>query len=294
MPKTGRPRRSVLYMPGSNARALEKAAGLSADALILDLEDAVAPAEKEAARGLVAAAVRERRYGRREIAIRVNGLDTEWGATDIAAAVAASPDAILIPKVETGVQLREIAARVDTLGASPSLAIWAMMETPLAALNAAEIAASTPRLSVMVLGTNDLVNELHATHTPERQPVMTALGLCLLAARAHGIGVVDGVYNAFRDDRGLRQSCEQGKALGMDGKTLIHPAQIEIANQVFAPDEAELDEARQYLSAFEAAQAAGEGVTVVNGKIVENLHVENAKRLLGLDAAIRALETAAA
>lgn len=289
MPFTAKPRRSVLYMPGSNTRALEKAADLPADALILDLEDAVAPSEKAAARDLVAQAVQSGRYGRREVAVRINGLDTDWGVEDLSAAVACSPDAILIPKVESAAQLRDIDGRIDDLGGGEGIALWAMMETPLGVLHAAEIAASTRRLHVMVLGTNDLVNELQATHTPDRQPVLAALGLCVLAARAYGIAVVDGVYNAFRDDRGLRAACEQGKAMGMDGKTLIHPAQIAITNEIFAPDESELEEARRYVTAFEEAEAAGKGVTVVNGKIVENLHVENARRLLGMADAIAAL-----
>ena len=292
MSSPARPRRSVLYIPGSKSRALEKASGLAADALILDLEDAVAPAEKAAARALVGQMVRAKPFGRREVAIRVNGLDTQWGEEDLAAAVAARPDAVLIPKVETPEQLREIEIRMDMHGGPTGPRLWAMMETPLGALNAAEIAKTATRLDVMILGTNDLVNELHAVHTPDRQPVMTALGLCLLAARAYGLGIVDGVYNAFKDAEGLHASCMQGKALGMDGKTLIHPSQIGIANEVFAPADAELEEARLYVDAFEEAEAMGEGVAVVNGRIVENLHVENAKRLLGLADAIKDLETA--
>ncbi|MEM7506862.1 MAG: CoA ester lyase [Pseudomonadota bacterium] len=289
MQTTAKPRRSVLYMPGSNARALQKAADLPTDAVILDLEDAVAPGEKATARNLVAEAVQSGRYGRREVAVRVNGLDTEWGLEDLAAAVACAPDAILIPKVEDAEQMRDIDRRIVDLGGSTEIALWAMMETPLGVLNAAEIAASTARLRVMILGTNDLVNELQGSHTTDRQPVITALGLCLLAARAHGLAVVDGVYNAFRDDRGLRAACEQGKAMGMDGKTLIHPSQIAITNEIFAPDQSELEEAKRYVAAFEEAEAAGQGVAVVDGKIVENLHVENARRLLQMSDAIAAL-----
>ncbi|MBY8976218.1 CoA ester lyase [Rhodobacteraceae bacterium NNCM2] len=286
-----RPRRSVLYMPGSNARALEKAKTLAADALILDLEDAVAPAEKPAARKLVSEAVTAGGYGNREIIIRINGLDTEWGAEDLAAACAAGPDAILVPKIETAEQVQDLAVRMAGLGAPETLDIWAMMETPLGMLNAAQIAGSSPRLKVLIMGTNDLVKDLHAEHTRDRLPVITGLGLCMLAARAHRLVIVDGVYNAFKDDEGLRDACLQGKALGMDGKTLIHPAQLAITNEVFAPDPDEIALARRYAEAFEAAQAAGQGVAVVDGRIVENLHVANAQRVLAMAEAIEGLHT---
>ncbi|WP_118133322.1 CoA ester lyase [Oceanicella sp. SM1341] len=287
-----RPRRSVLYMPGSRARALEKARSLAADSLILDLEDAVTPEEKPAARDLVCAAVREGGYGGRELVIRINGLDTEWGAADLEAACAAGPDAILLPKVSrpediTGLEAKMAAAPAHTR-------IWAMMETPLGMLNAAAIAAASPRLACFVMGTNDLVKDLQARHTPDRLPVMTSLGLCLLAARAHGLAIIDGVYNAFRDEEGLRASCLQGLEMGFDGKTLIHPAQLPIANEVFAPTAEDLAQAEAYVSAFEAAMAEGAGVAVVDGRIVENLHVENARRLLAQAAAIRELEAGAA
>ena len=264
------PYRSVLYLPGARERVLEKAKTLPADALIFDLEDAVAPEDKHAARDLVCEMV-QRGYGARKCLIRVNGLDTEWGEADLEAAIAAEPDGILIPKVNGAAELRAIAARLQG-----KTRLWAMMETPTGILNAAEIAASTPLLEGFVIGTNDLVKELFARHTPDRAPVMTALSLCLLAARAHGLVCVDGVYNAFKDEGGLRAECEQGLAMGFDGKTLIHPAQVEITNAVYAPDEAELDLARRYIEAFENAS----GVAVVDGKIVENLHVENAVRLL--------------
>ncbi|QDL90960.1 CoA ester lyase [Paroceanicella profunda] len=285
-----RPRRSVLYMPGSKARALEKARSLAADSLILDLEDAVTPEEKPAARDLVCAAVREGGYGPRELIIRINGLDTEWGEADLAAACAAGPDAILLPKVSrpediTGLEAKMAAAPAGTR-------IWAMMETPLGMLNAAAIAAASPRLACFVMGTNDLVKDLQARHTPDRLPVMTALGLCLLAARAHGLAIVDGVYNAFRDEDGLRAACLQGLEMGFDGKTLIHPAQLAVANEVFAPTPEDLAQAEVYVSAFEAAMAEGAGVAVVDGRIVENLHVANARRLLAQAAAIRELEAA--
>ncbi|MBB5517040.1 citrate lyase beta subunit [Rubricella aquisinus] len=288
MTAPARPRRSVLYMPGSKSRALEKAQTLPADALILDLEDAVAPSEKEIARALVCDAVRAGGFGQREVVIRINGLDTPWGMDDLTAACAAHPDAILIPKVNSAADLKRPAEQ-----APEGTALWAMMETPRGILNAAEIAAA-PRLACFILGTNDLVNDLHAAHTPDRMPILTALSWCLLAARAEGIACIDGVYNAFKDEDGLRAACLQGRDMGFDGKTLIHPAQLAIANEVFAPSETDLEQARAYVAAFEAAEAAGEGVAVVNGKIVENLHVANARRLLAQAEAIAALEAEAA
>ncbi len=285
-----RPRRSVLYMPGSNARALEKARGLPADALILDLEDAVAPDAKEAARALVADTVRARPYGRREVVVRVNAADTPWAEADFAAAAAAGPDAILLPKVETAAAVDAAAARLDALGAPAETRLWVMIETPLGVLNAAEIAAASPRLGCLVMGTNDLVNELRAEHTADRAPVMTALSLCVLAARAHGRAILDGVHNAIRDEAGLDDSCARARALGFDGKTLIHPSQVAVANRAFAPSEADLDLARRYLAAFEEAKAEDKGVAVVDGRLVENLHVENARRLLAMAESIAALE----
>ena len=289
-----RPRRSMLYMPGSKPRALDKARGLAADALILDLEDAVPPAEKEAARGMVAEALEAGGYGARELIVRINGLDTEWGRADLTMVAASSADAILIPKVENQEMVREVAALLKEAGAKPDLAIWAMMETPLGILNALEIAKSHPRIAGMVMGTNDLVKELQATHAPSRAPVATSLGLCLLAARAQGLACIDGVYNAFKDDEGLRAECEDGRARGFDGKTLIHPAQLAIANECFGPTAAALDEAREQLAAFEAVEASGQGVAVVNGRIVENLHVETAKRLIAESEAIERLAAGAA
>jgi citrate lyase beta subunit len=286
-----RPRRSVLYMPGSNARALEKARTVPADALILDLEDAVAPSEKEAARQLVARTVRERPYRRREVVIRVNGADTPWGAADLAAAANARPDAILVPKVETAAAVQRIAEELERLGARDETRVWAMVETPLAVLNAREIAGASPRLACLVMGTNDLVNELRAEHTADRAPVMTALSLCTLAARTHGLAILDGVHNAIRDETGFRAACAQARALGLDGKTLIHPSQVGPANEVFAPSKADLALARRYLAAFEEAEAAGRGVAVVDGKLVENLHVANARRLLAQAEAIEALQS---
>ena len=290
--QTHRPRRSVLYMPGSKQRALEKATGLPADALILDLEDAVAPDEKPAARDLVMAAVKDAPYGPREVIVRINGLDTEWGRADLEAAATAAPDAILVPKVESASMIAEVEAALDAAGTPASTTIWAMMETPRAMLRAAEIADASPRLACLVMGTNDLVKEIDAEHTPAREPVLAALGLCVLAAKAAGTAIVDGVYNAFKDDEGLRASCEQGRAMGFDGKTLIHPAQIAAANGAFAPTPDDVERARRTVAAHQAALAEGKGVAVLDGRIVEALHVDTARRTLTRAEAIEALEAA--
>ncbi|MEM9060653.1 MAG: CoA ester lyase [Pseudomonadota bacterium] len=287
---TARPRRSALYMPGSKPRALEKARTLAADALILDLEDAVVPAEKPAARGSVTEALAEGGYGGRELAVRINGLDTPWGADDLGAVATSRAHAVLIPKVETAATILDASARLDAAGAPAEMAIWAMMETPLGMLNAAEIAASSSRLACLVMGTNDLVKELDAQHTETRLPVITALGLCMLAARANGQAILDGVYNAYKDEDGLRASCEQGREMGFDGKTLIHPAQLAVTNDVFGPGADDIALAERYVTAFTEAEAAGQGVAVVDGRIVENLHVETARKLLARAQAIRALE----
>ena len=276
-------------MPGSNARALEKAKTLPADALILDLEDAVAPDEKALARDLVCQAVTDGGYGSRYLVIRVNGADTEWGAEDLEAAIAAAPDAILLPKVNRAGDVGIVANQLDAAGAAPDLRIWAMMETPLGMLNAAEIADSDPRLEAFVLGTNDLLKDLGALHRPDRLAVQTGLGLCMLAARAHGLACIDGVFNSFRDEDGLRAECEQGRLMGMDGKTVIHPAQLAVANEVFAPSDDEIALAHRQIEAFEQAVARGEGVAVLEGQIVENLHVETARKTLAKQAAITAL-----
>lgn len=283
------PYRSVLYMPGSKERALEKAKSLAADALILDLEDAVAPAEKPRGRELVAAAVRAGGYGQRKLLVRINGFDTEWGEADLASAAAAGPDAVLVPKVERAADIEKTAALLEAAGAPAHTRIWAMIETPRAILNAGAIAAAHPRLQGFVAGTNDLVKDLGAAHTPDRVPLLASLGITLLAARAEGLVCVDGVYNAFQDDDGLRAACQQGREMGFDGKTLIHPAQLAIANEVFAPSPEDIALAREQVEAFEAAEAHGEGVAVVNGRIVENLHVVTARRLLARADAIAAL-----
>lgn len=275
-----RPYRSVLYIPGSKERALEKARALPIDAIIFDLEDAVAPGEKIAARETLAEAL-SRPYGNRTRIVRINGFDTEWGEVDARAAAAMDCDAILLPKVETTAQLDALAALTDK-------PLWAMMETPAGMLAANEIAAHS-RLQGMVMGTNDLAKELNARFRADRLPMLTGIGLCLLAAKAHGVTIVDGVYNAFKDDDGLQAECVQGRDMGMDGKTLIHPAQVEVANAAFAPGSNEIDLARRQIDAFEEAKKAGQGVAVVDGKIVENLHVETARKMLAKAEAIAAL-----
>ena len=287
-----RPFRSVLYMPGSNARALEKAKGLAADALILDLEDAVAPDAKIGARELIANAVNGGGLAPRFVLVRVNGLDTEWGRDDIGAMAACKPDAILLPKVNSKEDIHSALALMDQHATLAKTQIWAMMETPAGVLNAASIATSSPRVGGFVLGTNDLVKDMRARHDPARQAVASALTTCILAARAAGIVVVDGVFNAIKDEVGLAAECEQGRIMGFDGKTLIHPAQIAASNAAFGPSDKELAEARAFVDAYQAAIAEGKAVAVVNGRIVENLHVENAQRLLAMADAISELEQA--
>lgn len=288
MTKNIRPRRSVLYMPGSNARAQEKAKTLSADALILDLEDAVAPDAKAEAREIVCANAASGGYGKREIIIRVNGLDTPWGKDDIIAAAKAGPDAILLPKVESAAQVHKLEKIMTEAGAPGKTKIWCMMETPLGILKAEEIAAASPRIDCFVMGTSDLVKDLQAQHTPMRLPVITSLGLCLLAGRAYGLTVLDGVYLDLADDEGFHASCVQGLELGFDGKTLIHPKQLASTNEVFAPSEAEVAHSRKIIDAFEAAEKEGKGVVLVDGKLVENLHVEIAKAKVAMADAIAA------
>lgn len=284
-----RPRRSVLYMPGANERALEKAKGIPADALILDLEDAVAPDAKAAARDRVCAAVVAGGYGHRELTIRVNGLDTSWHADDVRAAAAAGPSAIVVPKVDRAADVLAIEASLVAAGAPDHTRIWAMLETPTAMFNAREIAAASPRLAVLVMGTNDLAKELHANHVPGRQPLLAGIGLSLLAARAAGKVILDGVYNDITNADGFAAEAAQGRDLGFDGKTLIHPSQVEPCNAAFAPSEAEVAEAEAIIAAFEEATAAGRGVVTVNGRMIENLHVDNSRRVLAVHAAIQAL-----
>ena len=278
-----RPYRSALYIPGSRPRALDKARGLPVDVILFDLEDAVSPDEKTTARATLAEELGKGGYGNRLKVVRINGLDTGWGAEDAKAANAMDCDAVLLPKVNS-------AADVDALAAITGKPIWAMMETPLGVLNALEIAAH-PKLEGFVLGTNDLAKDLNTRHRADREPLLTSLQLCLLAARAHGVVAVDGVYNAFKDEDGFKVECEQGRDMGFDGKTLIHPAQVAIANAAFAPTQAEIDLATRQIAAFAEAEAEGQGVAVVDGKIVENLHIVTAKATLAKAKAIAELET---
>lgn len=281
-----KPRRSVLYMPGANERALEKAKTLPADALILDLEDAVAPDAKEAARERVCAAAASGEYGTREVTIRVNGLDTEWHDADVRAAAKAGPAAIVVPKVNSAREVHNIERALELGGAPAHTKIWAMLETPVAMLHAEEIASASERLTVLVMGTNDLAKELHAEHVPGRAPLLGGLSLSLLAARASGKVILDGVYNDVKDLEGFEAECLQGRQFGFDGKTLIHPGQLEACNRVFAPSEGEIAQARKIIEAFTQAQAAGQGVVTVDGRMIENLHVDNARRVLALADAI--------
>lgn len=282
--EAARPVRSVLYIPASKPRALEKAAGLATDVIIFDLEDAVAPAEKAAARETLDRTLRDTDYGKRLRLVRINGFDTAWGRAD-AAAFAGHPgvDGLLVPKVNRAAGLDAVAQ------VAPDKPLWAMMETPLAMLNAAEIAAH-PALRGLVMGTNDLAKDLGARFRADRLPLSTGLGLCVLAARAYGRLIVDGVFNAFRDLDGLAVECEQGRDMGFDGKTLIHPDQLEVANRVFSPSPAELDLAHRQIEAFAAAEAAGQGVAVLDGKIVENLHIVMARALLEKARAIAVMQ----
>ena len=281
------PLRSVLYMPSSNERALEKAKSLPCDGLILDLEDAVAPDAKPAAREAACAAAASGDYGRRTLTIRVNGADTPWHADDLAAACAAGPDAIVVPKVSSAAAVLALVDAMEQHGAPDHTTLWAMVETPYAMLHAEEIAAASGRLSVLVMGTNDLAKELYAEHVPGRQPLLTGLGLALLAARATGKVILDGVYNDVKNTDGFLAECRQGREMGFDGKTLIHPGQVEGANEVFAPSEQAVADARGILEAWEAG--AGSGVVTYNGRMIENLHVESALRTLGIHDAISAL-----
>jgi citrate lyase subunit beta/citryl-CoA lyase len=284
-----RPRRSVLYMPGSNEKALEKAKGLPADALILDLEDAVAPDAKPEARERVCAAVADGGYGRRELTIRANGIGTPWHEDDLRAAAQAGPDAVVVPKVNSAADVRAIEGALEAGGAPDRTRIWAMLETPVAMLHAEEICAASERLAVLVMGTNDLAKELHAVRVPSRQPLLPGLGLCLLAARATGKVILDGVYNDIKDEAGFLAECRQGREMGFDGKTLIHPSQVEPCNGVFAPGADEVELAERIIAAFEEAQAEGRGVVTVDGRMVENLHVEEARRVLTITEAIAEL-----
>lgn len=281
-----RPRRSVLYMPGANERALEKAKSLPADALILDLEDAVAPDAKAEARKRVAAAAASGEYGFRELTIRVNAPGTAWHDDDLRAAAEAGPDAVVVPKVESADTVRAVERALEAAGAPDRTAIWAMVETPRAMLDARAVAAASERLTVLVMGTNDLAKELHAEHVPGRAPLLTGLSLALLAARESGKVILDGVYNDVKDAEGFAAECVQGRQFGFDGKTLIHPSQVAPCNEVFAPSPEQVARAQRIIDAFEEATREGRGVVTVDGRLIENLHVEDARRILALAAAV--------
>ncbi|ACG76564.1 citrate lyase beta subunit [Phenylobacterium zucineum HLK1] len=286
MSALARPRRSALYLPASNARAIEKARELACDVVILDLEDAVAPEQKEEARAQAVAAVKAGGFGPREVVIRANGLDTPWGAEDLAAAAQAGPDAVLVPKVSSAEDLAACA------GAAGSLRIWAMIETCQAMLRLDALAGASRahRTDVWVIGTNDLAKEMRCPLTPERTPLLPALSFAVMAARAHGLSILDGVYNEIADAEGLAAQCAQALAFGFDGKTLIHPSQIEAANRAFTPEPGAVAWARTIVSAFEAPQNAHRGVLKVEGRMVERLHLAEARRLIAVADAIAAHE----
>jgi citrate lyase subunit beta / citryl-CoA lyase len=282
-----RPRRSVLYMPAANTRALEKAKTLPCDAIIFDLEDAVAPDAKATARDQAVTAVRSGEYGRRELTIRCNGLATEWGADDLAAVGAAGPAAVVVPKVDSVDYVDEVVTHLDRAGAA-ELPVWAMIETPRAILDVRAIAAH-PRVEVLVLGTNDLARELRAPLVAGRANLLPHLATALLAAREAGVVALDGVYNDVADAEGFAAECRQGVELGFDGKTLIHPSQIEPANRAWSPSGEEIELSRRVIDAYTAAEAEGRGVVTVDGRMVEHLHVANARRTLAIADAIREL-----
>jgi citrate lyase subunit beta/citryl-CoA lyase len=286
-----RPRRSCLYMPGANARALEKAREIPADTLILDLEDAVAPEAKAEARAAIAAALAAGGYGKRELVVRMNGLDTEWGHADLEMAVKSGAHAVLAPKVMSARDIERLDAALKKAGAGEDFALWVMIEMPLAILTIHEIAAAAigSHLTTFVMGTNDLAKEYRARMTPDRAAFQTALQLSMAAARAYGLTAIDGVYNDIKNEDGFRAECEQGRDLGFDGKTLIHPSQVEEANRIFAPSRHDVEQAQAVIEAFADPANAGKGVLKVNGKMTELLHLDEAKRTVAMDAAIRAM-----
>jgi citrate lyase subunit beta/citryl-CoA lyase len=291
-----RPRRSVLFMPGSNARAIEKARTLPADCVVLDLEDSVAPGGKDAAREQAMSAVADSGFGPREVVVRINGLDTEWWLEDVNAAAKAKPDAILIPKVSSPGHLEDVAERLVDISADQKIRIWAMMETPLAVLNAREIAAAAKdvetRLACLVLGTNDLANETRARILPGREPMRLWLTICVAAARGYGLDVIDGVYNDFHDQDGFTRECAEARDMGFDGKSIIHPNQIAASNTAFAPTAEEIAQARTIIAAFDRPENAGKGVIELDGRMVERLHVDMARRTVAIADAIAEREAA--
>jgi citrate lyase subunit beta/citryl-CoA lyase len=285
-----RPRRSVLYMPAANIRALDKATGIPADSLIFDLEDAVAPDAKAEARTNAVTAAGSGSYGSREITIRCNSLTTQWGADDLAAAAGSGAAAVVIPKVDSVADIEAVVSVLDASRAPDEMMIWAMIETPRAIFEARSI-ASHPRVSVLVMGTNDLARELRAVQVPGRAPLMAHLAMALLAGREAGVCMLDGVYNDVRDLDGFRAECQQGFEMGFDGKTLVHPSQVDVANHVWAPDAEAIASARTIIAAFDAAVAEGRGVITVDGRMIENLHVDNARRVLATAEAIERLDS---
>ncbi len=289
MAATPRPRRSVLYMPGANTRALEKGRSLPCDGIILDLEDAVSPDQKAQARQNILDAVAQVADGHRELLLRTNSLASPWGYDDIVAAAKSGVHGVLLPKVDSADTIRQVEAILEANGAPDDLAIWCMMETPRGMLRAEEIADASPRLGGLVMGTSDLAKDLHAAHTAMRLPMIVSLGQCLLAARAAGLAILDGVYLDLSDDEGFKASCVQGVELGFDGKTLIHPKTIAATNEAFAPSADEIAFSKKIIQAHADAEAEGKGVVVVDGKLIENLHVENAKRLVAMAEMIDAM-----
>jgi citrate lyase subunit beta/citryl-CoA lyase len=291
MAPTQRPRRSALYLPGNKDRALEKGKSLPADVLIFDLEDAVGPDAKADSRAKVCGVISSAGYRPREIVVRINGAGTEWHDDDLAAVAGSAAHGVLVPKVETGNEVHALVDALDRLGAPQSLQLWAMIETPRAILRAEEIASASDRLTVLVVGTNDLVNDLHGLHVPGRAPVAPALSLAVLGARAAGKSILDGVFNAIDDEPGFRAEAQQGREMGFDGKTLIHPSQVAPANELFGPSETELADARKIVSAYQQAEAAGTSVITVDGRMIESLHVRDAQRILALADVIAELES---
>ncbi len=286
-----RPRRSALYLPGNKARALEKAKTLTADMLIFDLEDAVGPDAKAESRANVCEAISSGGYHPREIVVRVNGMGTDWHNDDLAAVAGSTADGVLVPKVESAEQVQSLATVLDTLDAPPCLLLWVMIETPRAILRVEEIASASDRLAGLVVGTNDLVNDLHGLHVPGRAPVLPALALAMLGARAAGKAILDGVFNNITDEAGFRAEARQGREMGFDGKTLIHPSQLAPANDVFGPSDKELTDASKIVAAYEQAQATGESVITVDGRMIESLHVRDAQRILALAELISEMES---
>ena len=292
MAPTLRPRRSALYLPGNKPRAFEKGKSLPADVVILDLEDAVGPDAKADSRATVCDAISSDGYGPREVVVRINGLDTEWHDEDLAAVAGSPAHGVLVPKVESGDQVQALAATLDKLDAPESLQLWVMIETPRSFLRAEEIASASDRLAALVIGTNDLVNDLHGLHVPGRAPVVPALALAVLGARAAGKVILDGVFNDITDEDGFRAEARQGREMGFDGKTLIHPSQVGPSNDLFGPSQRELADARKVVAAYEEARASGASVITVDGRMIESLHVRNAERILALADLIAELASA--